>query len=33
MWKFLQERILGVNYSQVIKIHAAHLPETAEKRC
>lgn len=33
MWKFLQEeRILCVNYSQVIKINAAHLPETAEKK-
>ncbi len=33
MWNFLQEqRILCVNYSQVIKIHAAHLPETAGKK-
>lgn len=26
-----EERILCVNYSAVIKIHAAHLPETTEK--
>lgn len=33
MWKFPQEeRILCINYSQVIKIHAAHLPEMAVKK-
>lgn len=30
--KNIEQRILCVNYSQVIKIHVAHLPETAEKK-
>lgn len=33
MWKFPQEEwILCVNYSHLIKIHVAHLPEMAEKK-